>query len=368
MDHNSGAGPGAYECELREQDRWLPIANVARLMKGTLPGSAKVSKDAKECMQECVSEFISFITSEASERCFREKRKTINGEDILYSMHDLGFENYAEVLKIYLAKYREQQALKQERGETRTSRRQRAVAAATANAVEIESGLHNGTEPGITTGPGTGTGTTIDSQIEESPLEGHSESSSNDHLSAPPPEEVYGKEEVGLHKDEEVGMTSESKITKDSDHELMEESHYIDQQQRHSSGPEYYEANHYIHRSEAKEADDEEENHMDDHIGKQQEQDQDHEQNDDEDHDEDQGHEQEDDDEVDEKADNNQDYNEPGTIQENNNDGGNEDSYEYTDFMGAGHHNIDEFTKLTNEEADMDVLSAEITNGNGGDW
>ncbi|AJP90697.1 ABH_G0001750.mRNA.1.CDS.1 [Saccharomyces cerevisiae] len=97
---------------LREQDRWLPINNVARLMKNTLPPSAKVSKDAKECMQECVSELISFVTSEASDRCAADKRKTINGEDILISLHALGFENYAEVLKIYLAKYRQQQALK----------------------------------------------------------------------------------------------------------------------------------------------------------------------------------------------------------------------------------------------------------------
>ncbi|KAG2730992.1 hypothetical protein G9P44_006141 [Scheffersomyces stipitis] len=126
------------EVELREQDRWLPIANVARLMKNTLPTTAKVSKDAKECMQECVSEFISFITSEASDKCLREKRKTINGEDILYSMHDLGFENYAEVLKIYLAKYREQQALRQERGESRTSKRQQKQAAAAAAAAAAE--------------------------------------------------------------------------------------------------------------------------------------------------------------------------------------------------------------------------------------
>lgn len=105
--------------ELREQDRWLPIANVARLMKTTLPPTAKVSKDAKECMQECVSEFISFITSEASDNCQGEKRKTINGEDILYAMTTLGFENYSEALKIYLTKYRQQQALKQERGETK---------------------------------------------------------------------------------------------------------------------------------------------------------------------------------------------------------------------------------------------------------
>ena len=97
---------------LREQDRWLPINNVARLMKNTLPPSAKVSKDAKECMQECVSELISFVTSEASDRCAADKRKTINGEDILISLHALGFENYAEVLKIYLGFYRQQQALK----------------------------------------------------------------------------------------------------------------------------------------------------------------------------------------------------------------------------------------------------------------
>jgi histone H3/H4 len=33
-------------------------------MKGALPDNAKIAKEAKECMQECVSEFISFITSE----------------------------------------------------------------------------------------------------------------------------------------------------------------------------------------------------------------------------------------------------------------------------------------------------------------
>ena len=67
----------------------------------------QIAKDARECVQECVSEFISFITSEASERCYLEKRKTINGEDILFAMTTLGFDNYVEPLKIYLQKYRE---------------------------------------------------------------------------------------------------------------------------------------------------------------------------------------------------------------------------------------------------------------------
>ena len=47
------------------------------------------------------------IFSEASERCQAEKRKTINGEDILFAMSTLGFDNYVEPLKLYLQKYRE---------------------------------------------------------------------------------------------------------------------------------------------------------------------------------------------------------------------------------------------------------------------
>lgn len=76
-------------------------------MKKALPENAKIAKDAKETVQECVSEFISFITSEACEKCRSEKRKTINGEDLLHSITTLGFENYYDILKLYLHKYRE---------------------------------------------------------------------------------------------------------------------------------------------------------------------------------------------------------------------------------------------------------------------
>jgi nuclear transcription Y subunit beta len=90
-----------------KQDRYLPIANIARIMKNTLPENAKIAKDSKETVQECVSEFISFITSEASDKCLQEKRKTINGDDLLWAMSTLGFDKYVEPLKLYLNKYRE---------------------------------------------------------------------------------------------------------------------------------------------------------------------------------------------------------------------------------------------------------------------
>ncbi|CAN1198074.1 Nuclear transcription factor Y subunit B-7 [Linum perenne] len=91
----------------KEQDRFLPIANVGRIMKKVIPGNGKISKDAKETVQECVSEFISFVTGEASDKCQREKRKTINGDDIIWAITTLGFEDYVGPLKSYLQKYRE---------------------------------------------------------------------------------------------------------------------------------------------------------------------------------------------------------------------------------------------------------------------
>ena len=91
----------------KEQDRFLPIANVGRIMKKAIPANGKISKDAKETVQECVSEFISFVTGEASDKCQREKRKTINGDDIIWAITTLGFEDYVDPLKSYLQKYRE---------------------------------------------------------------------------------------------------------------------------------------------------------------------------------------------------------------------------------------------------------------------
>ncbi|XP_051121918.1 nuclear transcription factor Y subunit B-10-like [Andrographis paniculata] len=105
--HESCGGDQSPQSSVREQDRFLPIANIGRIMKKALPANGKIAKDAKDTVQECVSEFISFITSEASDKCQKEKRKTINGDDLLWAMATLGFEDYIAPLKAYLARYRE---------------------------------------------------------------------------------------------------------------------------------------------------------------------------------------------------------------------------------------------------------------------
>ncbi|XP_073055866.1 nuclear transcription factor Y subunit B-3-like [Primulina eburnea] len=106
-DNESWGNRDGSEASQRDLDRFLPIANVSRIMKKALPANAKISKDAKETVQECVSEFISFITGEASDKCQRERRKTVNGDDLIWAITTLGFEDYVESLKIYSHRFRD---------------------------------------------------------------------------------------------------------------------------------------------------------------------------------------------------------------------------------------------------------------------
>ena len=87
------------------QDRYLPVHNITRIMKDTLPHNAKIAKESKEAVKECVSEFISFVTSEASDTCKQNDSKTMSAEDLLWAMSTLGFERYVEPLKQYIDKY-----------------------------------------------------------------------------------------------------------------------------------------------------------------------------------------------------------------------------------------------------------------------
>ncbi|KAL9244158.1 hypothetical protein vseg_017963 [Gypsophila vaccaria] len=80
-------------------------------MRRALPAHAKIADEAKEMVQECVSEFISFLTAEANDTCQKEHRKTITAEDLIGAMSRLGFEHYVEPLMMYLQKYRENDML-----------------------------------------------------------------------------------------------------------------------------------------------------------------------------------------------------------------------------------------------------------------
>ncbi|KAL0699010.1 hypothetical protein Bca4012_055132 [Brassica carinata] len=70
-----------------EQDHYLPIASVTRIMRNILPLEAK---------------YISFVTAEANDICKSELRTTISAGDIISAMSKLGFEDYVEPLSVLL--------------------------------------------------------------------------------------------------------------------------------------------------------------------------------------------------------------------------------------------------------------------------
>ncbi len=54
----------------------------------------KTAKKAVETMQEIVTEFILFVTSEAVDRANEKGRGTIQADDLLDALKTLGFDHY----------------------------------------------------------------------------------------------------------------------------------------------------------------------------------------------------------------------------------------------------------------------------------
>jgi histone H3/H4 len=50
--------------DVREWEGFLPVADISRVMRKAVPPNGKIDKDANEAVQELVSKFIAFITSE----------------------------------------------------------------------------------------------------------------------------------------------------------------------------------------------------------------------------------------------------------------------------------------------------------------
>ncbi len=89
----------------------------------TAPPPTKLSKEGRELMQECASEFVSFVVSEAAERAAASSGKMVNAADVLASLHALGFEGYVEPLRAYLEQFRAVRGRRHPRQHTVRSRR-----------------------------------------------------------------------------------------------------------------------------------------------------------------------------------------------------------------------------------------------------
>lgn len=84
----------------------LPLSLITKIMNEVLVGEVKVDDAFKDGIQNCVASFILHLTAEACTKCDREGRKSITGDDILWSVDRLGFKDYEAPLRTFLRKHR----------------------------------------------------------------------------------------------------------------------------------------------------------------------------------------------------------------------------------------------------------------------
>ena len=55
-------------------------------------------------MQEMVTEFVCFVTSDMAEDVTRDHRVALKGQDLVESLNKLGFQHFADIIEMMLPK------------------------------------------------------------------------------------------------------------------------------------------------------------------------------------------------------------------------------------------------------------------------
>jgi len=94
---------------LKNSDVFYPVQTVAKISRRAISTYSTISPESSIEIHRCVKEFASLIASEAGIQSMLEHpgRNLLQGEDILAALTLLGYEDYAEILEIYLQKLRQ---------------------------------------------------------------------------------------------------------------------------------------------------------------------------------------------------------------------------------------------------------------------
>ena len=66
--------------------------------------SITIDREAVELMQELVTEFVCFVTSDMAEDVAKDRRVALKGQDLVESLNKLGFPHVADVIELMLPK------------------------------------------------------------------------------------------------------------------------------------------------------------------------------------------------------------------------------------------------------------------------
>ena len=102
----SSKSDNEHQLVLKIKDRWLPLANISKIMKLSVPEMAKIAKDAKLIIQNSASEFIAIVTCKAKDIAVSESRKAITGDDLIRAMAELDMPYLSSITKVYFDQYK----------------------------------------------------------------------------------------------------------------------------------------------------------------------------------------------------------------------------------------------------------------------
>ncbi|KAM9327036.1 DNA polymerase epsilon subunit 3 [Gastrophryne carolinensis] len=98
----------------RPEDLNLPNAVVTRIIKEALPEGVNVSKEARSAIARAASVFVLYATSCANTFAMKQKRKTLNVNDVMSAIEEMEFQRFLTPLKEALEAYRREQKGKKE--------------------------------------------------------------------------------------------------------------------------------------------------------------------------------------------------------------------------------------------------------------
>jgi histone H3/H4 len=93
----SGAAPPLHDFE-------VPASAIAKILKVALPEGAVCTKDARSAFSKAAGIFVLYITSCANDLARASKRSTINSQDIMTSLQELGYASFIPHLEATLEK------------------------------------------------------------------------------------------------------------------------------------------------------------------------------------------------------------------------------------------------------------------------
>eukprot|EP01080_Neovahlkampfia_damariscottae_P000847 gene847-9096_t len=95
----------------------LPKANIQRIIKSAIPEGFSLVNDSKIAFSKSTVVFIMYLTAIANEHALKNKRSTIQAEDVLAAIDDLDLSDYKEDLLKTLNTYRKGQSVKKKKKE-----------------------------------------------------------------------------------------------------------------------------------------------------------------------------------------------------------------------------------------------------------